>query len=167
MIKKLLLAAALAIPMFASAQSLKVGIVDIQEVFQAMPDTNEAEKKLAEVSKKYEDEYGKLREEMNRRYEELQKMPENELEAIKERKVKDFQEYQAKIQQFEESATQELSKVQQELMAPIYQKLNNAVQSVGQEENYSLIEAKGQTVLYFGSPVEDITSKVKAKLGIK
>ena len=167
MIKKLLLMAALAVPMFASAQTLKVAIVDVEEVVQKMPDYTEAQNKYVETSKRYEDEFSKLRDEMNRRYEELQKMPEDELPTIRERKIKDFQEYQLKIQQFEESATQELAKVQQDLLSPIYQKVNNAVQSVGQEGGYSLIEAKVQTILYFASPVEDITNQVKAKLGIQ
>ena len=167
MIKKLLLAAALVLPMFASAQTLKVAIVDVDEVVQKMPDYAEAQTKYVETSKRYEDEFSKLRDEMNRRYEELQKMPEDELPTIKERKVKDFQEYQMKIQQFEESATQELAKVQQDLLAPIYQKVNNAVQSVGQEGGYSLIEAKVQTILYYAAPVDDITNQVKAKLGIQ
>lgn len=168
MIKKLLLAVALAIPMFASAQTLKVGIVDVEGVFQKMPDTADAEAKLAEVSKKYEDEYGKLQEEMKRRYDEIQALPEDELPAIKERKIRDFQEYQQKVAQFEQTAAQDLQKVQQDLIAPIYQKINNAVQSVGQEGGYSLIEAKVATlVLYYSNPVVDITNEVKAKLGIQ
>ena len=167
MIKKLLLAAALAVPMLASSQSLKIGIVDVQGIFQVMPDTDEAQKKLAEVSKKYEDEYEKLQEEMKRRYDEIQAMPEDELQAIKERKYKDFQEYQQKVAMFEQSATQDLQKVQQDLIAPIYTKINNAVQSVGQEGNYSLIEINDpQVILYYGAPVEDITPQVKAKLGV-
>lgn len=167
MIKKLLVAALVAIPMFASAQTLKIGVVDVEEVVQKLPDYTEAQDKYVETSKRYEDEFAKLREEMNRRYEELQKMPEDELPTIKERKIKDFQEYQMKIQQFEESATQELAKVQQDLLAPIYQKVNSAIQSVGQEGGYSLIEAKVQSlILYVADPVEDITNLVKAKLGV-
>ncbi|MCH5237592.1 MAG: OmpH family outer membrane protein [Muribaculaceae bacterium] len=167
MLKKLLLVAALAFPMMASAQTLKVGIVDVDEIVQKLPDYAEAQTKLSDTSKKYEDEYAKLNEEMKRRYDELEKMGDDELPAIRERKVKDFQEYQLKIQQFEQSATQELSRYQQDLMAPIYTKVNNAIQSVGQEGGYSLIEAKiSQIVLYYADPVVDITNEVKAKLGV-
>lgn len=167
MIKKILLAAALAIPMFASAQSLKVGIVDVEEVVQKLPDYTEAQNKYVETSKKYEDEFAKLQEELKRRYDEIQNMPQDELQVIQERKVKDFQEYQLKTQQFEQTAAQELQKVQSDLLAPIYQKVNNAIQAVGQEGGYSLIEAKvSQFILYYASPVVDITPEVKAKLGV-
>ena len=40
MLKKILLAVAVAIPMFASAQTVKIGIVDTNAVFQAMPEEN-------------------------------------------------------------------------------------------------------------------------------
>ena len=167
MLKKLLLVAAIAFPMMASAQTLKVGIVDVDEIVQKLPDYADAQTKLSDTSKKYEDEYAKLNEEMKRRYDELEKMSDDELPAIRERKVKDFQEYQLKIQQFEQSATQELARYQQDLMAPIYTKVNNAIQSVGQEGGYSLIEAKiSQIVLYYADPVVDITNEVKAKLGV-
>lgn len=167
MIKKILLVAALVFPMFAFAQEIKIGIVDVEEVVQKLPDYTEAQNKYVETSKRYEDEFAKLQEELKRRYDEIQNMPQDELQVIQERKVKDFQEYQLKTQQFEQTAAQELQKVQQDLLAPIYQKVNNAIQSVGQEGSFSMIEAKVATLLlYYASPVEDITPLVKSKLGV-
>ena len=43
MLKKILLAVAVAIPMFASAQTVKIGIVDTNAVFQAMPDNSRSD----------------------------------------------------------------------------------------------------------------------------
>ena len=60
MLKKLLLVAAMLIPMLASAQTLKIGLVDMQGIFNVMPEKEAAEKQLAEVSKKYEAENEKL-----------------------------------------------------------------------------------------------------------
>ncbi|MCH5228852.1 MAG: OmpH family outer membrane protein [Muribaculaceae bacterium] len=167
MIKKILLLAALILPMCAAAQSLKIGLVNVDEVVQKMPEYTDAQTKFVETSKRYEDELAKLNEELKRRYDDIQSMPDNELEAIKERKVKEFQEYQVKIQQFTQTAEQEMAKVQQELMAPIEKKVNDAINSVGQEGNYSLIQPNvSSIILYYSSPVEDITNQVKAKLGI-
>ena len=167
MIKKILLIAALVLPSCAFAQELKIGIVNVDEVVQKLPDYTDAQNKFVETSKRYEDELAKLNDELKRRYDDLQNMPENELEAIKERKVKEFQEYQVKIQQFTQTAEQEMGKVQQELMAPIEKKVNDAIRSVGQEGNYSLIEPNvNSIILYYSAPVVDITNAVKAKLGI-
>jgi outer membrane protein len=167
MFKKILLVAALLIPMLASAQTLKIGLVDQNEILGKMPDTAAAQKQIEEVSKKYDDEYQKLNEEFKRMYDELQNMKEDELPAIKERKTREFTDYQQKIQQFEQTAMGDIQKMQQDLMAPIVQKIRAAIESVGKEGGYSLIQDKNpQITIYFDAPVVDLTPEVKAKLGI-
>ena len=164
MLKKLLLAAVMLIPMLASAQTLKMGIVDLAEIFNKMPEREAAEKQIAEVSKKYEAENEKLGEEMKRMYDEFQAMKEDELPAIKERKARELQDYNQKIQQFQQTAYNDLQKLQADLME---QKLRSAVEAVGKEGGYSLIQPKApDVILYYGAPVEDITAQVKAKLGV-
>ncbi len=168
MIKKVLLAIALICPMLLSAQTLKIGLVDFGSVLQAMPETTAAQNQIKEVSDKYQAEYQKLGEEMNRLMEEYQKMAENELPAIKERKTRELSDYQQKIQAFEQNAMNDINKMQNDLMGPIQQKISQAVESVGREGNFSLIQIYDpQLVLYRAEPVEDITPLVKAKLGVK
>ncbi|MDE5881631.1 MAG: OmpH family outer membrane protein [Muribaculaceae bacterium] len=168
MFKKILLVAALLIPMLASAQTLKIGLVDVNEIVPKMPETTEASKQLEETQKKYEEELGKLQEEMKRRVEEFQNMSQDELPAIRERKARELSDYQAKLEQFSGEAQQHLQSMYQELMAPIYQKIQTAIQAVGKEGSYSLIQDKNpQLTYYFDAPVVDITNDVKAKMGIK
>ena len=166
MIKKILLAVAFAIPMLVSAQSLKVGVVDTSAIMQAMPDTKAAETKIADTSKKYEDEFGKLQQEFARLYEEFQKMPESEPQAIKERKTREVADMQQKMETFHQTATQDLQRMQQELMAPIVSKIKDAIESVGKEGGYSIVQ-ESQALIYYAAPVVDITDSVKAKLGVK
>ncbi len=168
MIKKVLLAIALICPMLLSAQTLTIGLVDFGSILQAMPETTAAQNQIKEVSDKYQAEYTKLGEEMNRLVEEYQKMSENELPAIKERKTRELSDYQQKIQAFEQNAMNDINKMQADLMGPIQQKIAQAVESVGREGNYSLIQMYDpQLILYRAEPVEDVTPLVKAKLGIK
>ncbi len=168
MIKKVLLAIALICPMLLSAQTLKIGLVDFGSILQAMPETTAAQNQIKEVSDKYQAEYQKLGEEMNRLVEEYQKMSENELPAIKERKTRELNDYQQKIQAFEQNAMNDINKMNNDLMGPIQQKIAQAVESVGREGSYSLIQMYDpQLILYRAEPVEDVTPLVKAKLGIK
>ncbi len=168
MIKKVLLAIALICPMLLSAQTLKVGLVDFSAIVQALPETTEAQNKLKEVSDKYDAEYKKLGEEMNRLVTEYQNMPADEPAAIKDRKTRELSDYQQKIQQFEQTAMADLQKMQSDLMSPIQQKVKQAVESVGREGGYSLVQMYDPALtLYFADPVVDITSAVKAKLGVK
>lgn len=168
MIKKILVAIAVALPMLASAQTLKVGLVDINTIVMGHPDTAAAQTKLNEAQKKYEDEGKKLMDEAQRKYEEYEKGSESDLPAIKERKARELQEYDQKIQQFQQTASQDLQRMQAELMQPIIAKVQAAIESVAKEGSYSLVQMLDpQIVFYHAAPVVDITSEVKAKLGIK
>ncbi|MDE6335903.1 MAG: OmpH family outer membrane protein [Muribaculaceae bacterium] len=168
MFKKILLVAALLIPMLASAQTLKIGLVDVNEIVPKMPESAEASKQLEETQKKYEEEFKKLQEEMQRRVDEYQNMSQDELPAIRERKTRELADYQSKLEQFSGEAQQHLQNMYQELMAPILQKVQTAIQAVGKEGGYSLIQDKNpQLIYYFDAPVVDITNDVKAKMGIK
>lgn len=166
MFKKILLVAALLIPMLASAQTLKIGLVDLNELIEKMPDTAAVQKQVSETSKKYEDEYAKLQEEMQRRIDDYQNMKQDELPAIRERKARELTDYQQKLEQFGNTAMQDLQKMNQELMAPVVQKIRTAIESVGKENGYSLIQDIASQYFY-AAPVVDITGDVKAKLGIQ
>lgn len=168
MIKKLLLAVALVFPMLASAQTLKIGVVNTNEIIGIMPETTQAQNTLAEAQKKYEADYTKLGEEMKRLYEDVQKMAADELPAIKERKTRELADQQQKLQLFEQQIAQDLQKKQDELLQPIILKVKSAIESVGRENGYSMIQDYNpQLTLFIASPVEDITPLVKAKLGLK
>ncbi len=166
MIKKLLLAILIALPCSALAQ--KFGVVDVQNIFQAMPETTAAQTQLTESSKKFEEEFAKLNEEMNKKVTEFQTLSQDTTtpESIKQRRMEEMQELDNKIQQFRNTATQDLQRQQEQLMAPIEQKITEAVKAVGQEGNYTFIFQNG-VPLYSGVAVKDITPAVKAKLGVK
>lgn len=168
MLKKILLAVALAFPMFASAQTTKIGLVDTGSILQVMPETTAAQTKLQDTQKKYEEEFSRLESEYKRMADDLQKMKADELPAIKERKTREIEDYQQKIQAFMQSAQQDLQRQQQELMAPVVQKLRDAIESVGKEGQFAMIQNYSpELVLFYAEPVTDITPLVKAKLGIK
>ena len=168
MIKKFLLAALLIFPMFAVAQDLKIGIVDVLDVMEKHPDYAAAQTTFLANQKQYEDNYNKLAEEFKRLYDEYSQLADDTPQTIRERKEHNLQEQQQKIQQYEQTIQQDLARLQQELMQPIQMKIQEAIQSVGQEERFSLIEVKdNQIVLYYAAPVVDVTPLVKAKLGIQ
>lgn len=168
MIKKALLAVALMIPMLMSAQNLKLGVVDFNDVLANHPDTAVAQQTLSDTQKEYEKAYNQLGEEMKRLYDEFQNMGENTLPAIRERKARDITDYQQKMQDFEQKVMQDMQRKQSELMQPIITQIQQAVESVGKENGYSLIQLKDpQVVLFYQAPVDDVTPLVKAKLNIK
>lgn len=70
MFKKLLIALAVMVPTVMFAQ--KFGEVDTEAIFNAMPERATAEEQIAAASKTYEDEFSKLRDEMDKKYAEYQ-----------------------------------------------------------------------------------------------
>ena len=155
MIKKILLAAAVAFPMFAAAQAPKFGVINTQSVMEALPDSKQVEEQILAASKKYEDEFAKLQEEMN-------KAP----ETIKQRRQQEIQDLYQKSEQFRQTATQDLQRQHEQLMAPVVQKVTNAINSVGKEQGMTFIFEQAMP-LYVGTDVVDITPMVKTSLGLK
>ena len=68
MLKKLLVLAFIALPLCVSAQELKFATVNLQEIFQVMPETAAAQEALQEKAKKYENEIAKMEEELKTKY---------------------------------------------------------------------------------------------------
>ncbi len=166
MLKKILLAIIIALPCTALAQ--KFGVVDGESIISAMPEMTTIQNQLNDASKKYEEEFAKLTEEMNKKVTEFQALDKDTTtpESIKERRMQEIQELDAKIQQFRQTASQDLQRQQQQLMAPVEQKITDAIKAVGQEGAYVFIFQQ-QIPIYVGTTVTDVTPAVKAKLGIK
>lgn len=164
MIKRILLAIMIAFPMSLFAQ--KFGTINGQQVMESIPEFQEMKTKLEASSKQYEDEFGKLQAEFEKKFTELQQQAEDTPEAIKERRMKEVQELDQKIQQFRATAQQDLQRQQAQFLQPIQEKLLKAIQTVGAEGGYTFIFDVNEP-LYVGTTVEDVTLKVKTVLGVK
>ena len=167
MLKKILLALVVALPLGAMAQ--KFVTVDLQALYSAMPETAAMDNQLKETSQQYENEYAKLQEEVNKLYADYQTIAKDNtvLDTIKERHIQEIQERGQKVEQFRNKAMQDLQQLQEQLMAPIQQKLNDAVKAVGVENGFTFIFPNDpMLVLYQGTDVVDATPLVKTKLGI-
>lgn len=165
MIKKILLAIAVALPVCAAAQTVKLGVVNTNAIFEVMPERATAQTQLENASKTYEDEFKKLTDEFDKKYAELQALDASTPDAIKERRMQEVQELNNRIQQFRAQAQQDLERQQMQLMEPIQTKIDNAIKAVGQEGGYSLI-FPDLVPSYVGTGVTDVTNEVKAKLGL-
>jgi len=170
MFKRFMLLAVMATTLCLGAQAQKFGYVNTNEIFNVMPEKVTAENTLKQVSDKYEAEYKNLQDAFQKKmteYEAADQDPSTP-QAIKDRHNQELQDDYVKIQNFQQTAAQDMQKQQDMLIAPITQKLQNAIQAVGAEGGYTFIfdQAAG-SILYTGTNAEDVSAKVKAKLGIK
>lgn len=165
MIKKIVLAILLALPMLASAQTVKIGLVDTQSLITLLPDAKTAQEKINALAKDFQDQDQKFIAALTKKMEDYQALPETTPQATKDALAKEINSDQQKIYEFEQNAQAEMQKAQEREMAPVIGKVRDAITAVGKEGNYTIIQEIG-AVLYFGAAAEDITPLVKVKLGI-
>jgi|GEM_PF-5650330 len=85
MIKKLLLAIMIALPMSVFAQ--KFGIINTQQVMETMPEIKTVQEQMEASSKKYQTEFDNLQAEFKKKYEEFQALEESTPQAIRDRRL--------------------------------------------------------------------------------
>ncbi|MDE6093224.1 MAG: OmpH family outer membrane protein, partial [Muribaculaceae bacterium] len=110
MIKKLLVALLVALPLCASAQ--KLGVVDTSAILPLMPEYKAAEQQLQEASQKYETEFAKLREEMEKKFADFQTLSEdpNTPQSIKDRRMQDVNEIDEKGNKYYQTYQQDIQR---------------------------------------------------------
>ena len=161
----LILCAAMLFPIFAGAQSHKIGIVDSQKVLSEMPEMKSMQSELDNLAKKYEDTLVQLQKEFQTKYQDFVKEQETMVESIKSRKQQELEDLSKRIQDLNNVAQQDMQKKQVELFAPIQTKLREAINKVGNDGGFTYIMDASQ-MLYVGNGSQDVTSLVKSKLGL-
>ena len=163
--KKILILSLMAlVPIFATAQ-MKFATVRMQEIFEMMPETKEANKTIAELAKKYEAENKTLKTEYEIKYTDYVKSRANMPQNIRARREQELMLISQSIEDFMMVAQNDVKQQQELLMMPIKAKLMQAVKSVGDEGGYAFVVDEAQ-MLYKGVNFEDITVFVQAKLGL-
>ena len=152
------------LPIFAMAQ-MKFATVRLQEVFEKMPETKNANKTLEELAKKYEAENTTLKTEYEIKYTDYVRSRNGMPQNIRARREQELMLISQSIEDFMKVAQKDIKEQQEKLMAPIKNKLMEAVTSVGTEGGYAFVIDEAQ-MLYKGVNFEDITLFVEAKLGL-
>ncbi len=164
--KKLILAALIALPMSAFAQ--KFAHVNSATIIQAMPEYTTAQTELQTLGKSYQDELKRLQDEFDSKLEDYQKNGASLPDATKQRREQELTDLQQRYQQYAQTADQEMSKAQSEKMQLISDKISKAIQEVGTSGGYVYVMDVTAGIPFINETIStDVTNQVKAKLGIK
>lgn len=170
MIRKVLLAIAIVLPMCVSAQVTKIAVVNIQEIYNACPEKAAAEKVLTDLSNQYKQEYKLMQDEFGKKYADYQRLANDPKVSatIKERRMQEIQNEDENVKQFLQKVDKELADKKAELNSEIYAKINAALKTVGDAGAFTYIFDVSQTPLaYTGATAIDLTATVKEVLGLK
>ena len=113
-----------------SAQEAKIAFVNTQEVFMAMPEVADMQKKLDELNAKYKKELETMQSEFQKKYSDFVAQQDSLTENIKVRRMQDIQDMQQRMDNFVQVAQQDVNKQQQDLVTPIQQKISDAIKAV-------------------------------------
>ena len=165
--KKFFILLMLIAPMSIFAQQ-KFGYVNSAEVIQVMPEFEKAQKEVKELEKMYTDEFNAMRTELEKKGTEFEKAQKDSLpENILKRRYEELMQLDERLRQYSQEVTANLQQAEQEKMIAIQQTLRNALDAVGAEGGFICIFDLSGGIPYINKNLcEDVTMKVRAKLGI-
>ncbi|MBR5118264.1 MAG: OmpH family outer membrane protein [Muribaculaceae bacterium] len=166
-IKRLLMLTLVMLPLAVMAQ-MKIATVDVQAVFDAMPESKLASEQLEKASQQYKAEYEMMQMEFNGKYAAYQGLASDTPATIRDRRVREIQDSNSEIEAFLARSQASLNAMKLELEAPIYAKINAAIKEVGDNGRYTyIIDVSKTPVVYSGVNAIDLTSQVKKALGVE
>lgn len=165
--KVFLLVALVSIGTFASAQNLKIGYIDSNEIMGMMPERDTIENKLVNFEKQLENELRAMANEYQTKLGEYQNNLATMSNLIRQSKEKELTDLQTRIQDFQQNADVDYGERRNELLTPLINKVKKAIEDVGKENSYTyIIDSATGVLLHIGTGADNVTAKVKAKLGI-
>jgi len=151
----------------ASAQTLKFGHIDFQQLVQGMNEFEVAQKAMAKLTTDLESQLGVMQKEYQTKSQEyvaLIKQP-NVTDAIRQAKEADITSLQERIQTFQQQAQENLQKEQTKQMQPVVEKARKAVADVAKEQGLIYV-FDAPSILYFDASLSvDILAAAKSKVG--
>lgn len=164
--KKFLILILMLAPMSLLAQ--KFGYVNSAEIIQVMPEYAKALKDVQALEKMYTDEFNSMRTELEKKGTEFEKMQQDSVpENILKRRYEELMQLQQRLQEYGQEIQQNLQKAEQEKMVEIQTLLRNALDAVGKDGAFVCIFDVAGGVPFINTTLcEDVTPKVKTKLGI-
>ena len=164
--KKNLILILMLAPMSLLAQ--KFGYVNSAEIIQVMPEYAKALKDVQALEKMYTDEFNNIRTELEKKGTEFEKMQQDSVpENILKRRYEELMQLQQRLQEYGQEIQQNLQKAEQEKMVEIQTLLRNALDAVGKDGAFVCIFDVAGGVPFINTTLcEDVTPKVKTKLGI-
>jgi outer membrane protein len=134
MLKKIIIIAALMLPVSLVAQEIKFGHLDKQKLVESMPEATKAQAELKKFLDQKQAEGAKMEQELQTAITTFQQEAESLDPAVRQTREEGLRLKQANLQSFATQAEQELMQKQQELMQPIEIKITTALKKVGEEQ---------------------------------
>ncbi|HZV70146.1 MAG TPA: OmpH family outer membrane protein [Saprospiraceae bacterium] len=170
LILKYTLMVVLVVTFAVSMEAQKIGYVDSGSLLEMMPKVKEAESNLETLGKQLQAKGQKMMQDYQTKAQDLQRRVQAGDIAPKDQdaQVAMLKDDEAKIQAFDQDMQKQLTDKREALLTPILNEVKAAIQTVAKEGGYTYIfdGSPGVGVLLYADESTNVTSLVKAKLGI-
>ena len=151
----------------ASAQNLKFGHINSQQLISELPEYLSAMTTLENEAKLLQDRRDIMQQEAQQKYTEYLTQREDMPELVRATLEKEIQDLQGRMENYDLLAQQTMGKKQQDLLIPIMEKIQKAIEDVGAENGFIYIfDVSSQIVLHHSEQSVDCLDLVKKKLGV-
>lgn len=150
-----------------TAQNLKLGHINSQELLAGMNSTKEADKKLQDFGRQLEGELKTMSNEYQLKIDDYKNKEASMADVIKQSKVKEIQDLEGRIQMFQQTAQENIQKKKEELYSPILKQVEDAIKAVAKENGYTYVFDTSTGSVLYHPETDNLTALVKKKLDVQ
>ena len=165
--KKIILIAVMAVmSVAASAQNLKFGYVNFNEIVMLMPEMDAARATMEENQKTNEEILMSMYQEYQTKMQDYQAKAATWTSAIRESKEKDLMDIESRLQRTQQSLQQEMQQLQSSLQAPIYEKAQTTVQEIAKAQGLAFVFEESSLLYIDPAQGVNLTTEARKALNI-
>jgi outer membrane protein len=165
--KKIILIAVMAVKsVAASAQNLKFGYVNFNEIVMLMPEMDAARATMEENQKTNEEILMSMYQEYQTKMQDYQAKAATWTSAIRESKEKELMDIESRLQQTQQSLQQEMQQLQNSLQAPIYEKAQTTVQEIAKAQGLAFVFEESSLIYIDPAQGVNLTTEARKALNI-
>jgi len=138
-LRKLFLAAILAVGLNFTAQAQEVAHINVSELIPLMPESKAAKDELTKLQEKYKKEIETMQKDYQTKGQKYQAEAATAGDAVNETRMKEMQDMENRINLFMQNAQQELGKKEMDLTQPILTKAQQAIHKVARAKGYKFV----------------------------
>ena len=152
-----------------TAQTLKFGHINRNELIQAMPEFETANTEIEKFRQELINVLELMTVELNNKSDAYTKESKSLTDLVRQTKEQELFDMNKRIQEFQGNAQEQLQNKQVELFQPVTAKADKAIKDVGKEIGliYVFDTSSGQLVYFDEAKSTNILTLAKAKLGLK
>ena len=143
---------------------VKIGYVDVEEIFASFPGASEIRQKLKDEKDKMQIEIDKQKENIARLEKDFQLNSDRLSEDERQRREAEIEYKKELLVEFIDDSNKKLTALKDELTKPIYLKISTAIQRVSAEKGFSFVFKKDSDTILYVDKEYDLTKEVKLRI---